>query len=299
MEASASKQQQLHNNNNNHQQDDAAETGWRMPIEVFLASRKSRDELHGLRQRRAVRDYYESRNLVIDSFEEAERLLLPRGGPMRAGEGGGDEGEGTSGQTQLRMSLAVNVALLCVKATLSVLSGSLSLITSALDSLLDIASGTILFVTSRAIIRPQPMDKYRFPVGKRRMEPLGIIVFSSIMGTIGFSVLVEGVRQFVGEAHLHHLEDLTLTVALMLAVIAAKLALFAHCRHSTLPHVQILARDHLNDVGTNSFGLLGAVLGDRLYFWFDPLVAMLLAAYICASWGRTAYEVRPVPCRAM
>jgi hypothetical protein len=30
-----------------------------------------------------------------------------------------------------------------------------------------------------------------------RMEPLGIIVFSCIMGTAGFSVILEAVRQFI------------------------------------------------------------------------------------------------------
>lgn len=37
-----------------------------------------------------------------------------------------------------------------------------------------------------------PADQY--PVGKERMEPLGIIVFSVIMGTAAFEVIVEGVK---------------------------------------------------------------------------------------------------------
>ena len=40
-------------------------------------------------------------------------------------------------------------------------------------------------------------DKYRYPIGKARMEPLGIIVFSSIMGTAGFSIVMEGIRQLI------------------------------------------------------------------------------------------------------
>lgn len=34
-------------------------------------------------------------------------------------------------------------------------------------------------------------------LSQARMEPLGIIVFSCIMGTAGFSVIVEAIRQFV------------------------------------------------------------------------------------------------------
>jgi divalent metal cation (Fe/Co/Zn/Cd) transporter len=42
-------------------------------------------------------------------------------------------------------------------------------------------------------------NKYMFPAGKSRMQPLGIIVFSCIMGTLGFQILLEGMQQLVGQ----------------------------------------------------------------------------------------------------
>ena len=54
--------------------------------------------------------------------------------------------------------------------------------------------------------------------------------------------------------------------------------------------VQVLARDHLNDVFMNALGIMGAVLGDRVASWIDPLTAIILAAYITRVWGATAYE---------
>ena len=41
--------------------------------------------------------------------------------------------------------------------------------------------------------------------------------------------------------------------------------------------MQTYAQDHRNDVVTNTVGLISAMLGDRLYFWIDPLGAILLA----------------------
>ena len=39
-------------------------------------------------------------------------------------------------------------------------------------------------------------NKYRFPVGKARMEALGIVTFSIIMGTAAFFIIVEGASRF-------------------------------------------------------------------------------------------------------
>ena len=95
----------------------------------------------------------------------------------------------------MRVSFWANVALLCIKVFAAYSSGSLSIITSALDSFLDLVSGVILWRTE-ASMRTQ--NKYLFPAGKSRMQPLGIIVFSCIMGTLGFQILIEGVQQLVG-----------------------------------------------------------------------------------------------------
>jgi len=122
------------------------------------------------------------------------------------------------------------------------------------------------------------------------MEPLGVIAFSCIMGTVGFSVLIEAVRQLIGKEHVHHLEELYWLVGVMTFVILVKLALWWYCRNSTSYSVQVYAQDHINDVATNGVGLAGALLGDRVAFWIDPLAAMLLAGYITFTWGQTAYE---------
>lgn len=37
-------------------------------------------------------------------------------------------------------------------------------------------------------------------------------------------------------------------------------------------------------------GTSGALLGDRVAYWIDPLGAMLLATYITWNWGNTAIE---------
>jgi cation diffusion facilitator family transporter len=185
------------------------------------------------------------------------------------------------------VSFYANIVLLGVKLFAAISSGSLSIITSALDSFLDLVSGLILFMTDKTI---RKQNKYLYPIGKSRMQPLGIIVFSCIMGTLGFQVLIEGIRQLIGDEHTHHLEHLVLTIGIMCGVIVLKFFLFLFCRNSTSSSVQTYAQDHRNDVATNSIGLAAALVGDRVYYWVDPLGAILLAIYIVINWSQTAME---------
>ena len=187
----------------------------------------------------------------------------------------------------LRVSFWANVALLAIKIFAAYSSGSLSIITSALDSFLDLVSGLILYFTEKSM---RKQNKYLFPAGKSRMQPLGIIVFSCIMGTLGFQILLEGLQQLVGQEHTHHLEDIYGVIGIMVSVILVKFSLYLYCRNSTSQAVQTYAQDHRNDVATNTIGLISAMLGDRLYFWIDPLGAILLASYIIYNWAETALD---------
>ena len=136
----------------------------------------------------------------------------------------------------------------------------------------------------------QNMNKYLYPIGKSRDATAGILVFACIMGTLGFQVFIEGVQQLVGKEHTHHLEDLQLVIGIMIGVIVVKFFLFLYCRGSWNRSVQTWRQDHRNDVITNTFGLIAAIMRDRLYYWVDPLGAMILAAYIVQNWSVTALE---------
>ena len=270
----------------------------------------------------SVAKYYSRQTRIVEQFQELENFIErttyggggdghhhpPSQAARSSSSGGGgtvdveEDGEGGENLLRadadfrerkkqetlaLRISFYVNVLLLAVKIFASVQSGSLSIITSALDSFLDLVSGLILYFTDKHM---QNMNKYLYPIGKSRMQPLGILVFACIMGTLGFQVFIEGVQQLVGKEHTHHLEDLQLVIGIMIGVIVVKFFLFLYCRGSWNRSVQTYAQDHRNDVITNTFGLIAAIIGDRLYYWVDPLGAMILAAYIVQNWSVTALE---------
>jgi len=49
-------------------------------------------------------------------------------------------------------------------------------------------------------------------------------------------------------------------------------------------------QDHHFDVVTNVVGLVAAVLGDKYYWWIDPIGAIMLAIYTITNWSRTVME---------
>ncbi|CAI6004004.1 unnamed protein product [Closterium sp. NIES-64] len=177
----------------------------------------------------------------------------------------------------IQISNVANIVLFIVKVAASIESGSLSIIASTLDSLLDLLSGFILWYTARSMRRHNP---YKYPIGKARMQPLGIIVFASIMATLGFRILLEGFRRLkipgiivfasimatLGfQVLLEGVRRLTdsstvglgsqwqVYVAIMLFVIAVKSALYFYCRIFTGNDiVMTYAQDHFFDVVTNT-----------------------------------------------
>ncbi|MFS8005634.1 putative cation efflux protein, cytoplasmic [Helianthus anomalus] len=60
--------------------------------------------------------------------------------------------------------------------------------------------------------------------------------------------------------------------------------------HFVYSPICLLGQDHYFDVVTNVVGLVAAVLGDRFYWWIDPVGAIILAVYTIVNWSGTVWE---------
>jgi hypothetical protein len=78
------------------------------------------------------------------------------------------------------VNLAANTVLLIMKIAVMVLTSSMSVLASLVDAALDFLSTAIVWTTTRLIAQK---DQYKYPVGRRRLEPIGVLVFSVIMIT--------------------------------------------------------------------------------------------------------------------
>ncbi|KAK9913395.1 hypothetical protein M0R45_037213 [Rubus argutus] len=234
-----------------------------------------------------VAEYYQQQVEMLEGFNEmdalAERGFIPG---MSKEE---QEKLAKSETFAIRISNVANMVLFAAKVYASFRSGSLAIIASTLDSLLDLLSGFILWFTAFSMQTPNP---YQYPIGKRRMQPLGILVFASVMATLGLQIILESMRTLFSDE-----DEFSLTkdqeqwvVGIMLSVTLVKLLLMLYCRTFTNEIVKAYAQDHFFDVITNIIGLVAVLLANYFDDWMDPVGAVILALYTIRTWSMTVLE---------
>jgi cation diffusion facilitator family transporter len=133
-------------------------------------------------------------------------------------------------------------------------------------------------------------DKYSYPVGKKRLEPLGIIVFSTLMFTTALQILIEAFKRLSNHSTKINIEVYTL--AGLIITITLKLLLYLYCRTvSGSSSVEALAQDHRNDVISNSVTIATALVAFYKpdLWYFDPIGGVAIGLYIMVVWVRTGF----------
>ncbi|GAB4851519.1 Metal tolerance protein 4 [Ancistrocladus abbreviatus] len=230
------------------------------------------------------KEYYERQVATLKSFEEVDSL-----GSSRPIDEEVDQQEQAQQERAMNISNLANILLLALKIYATIRSRSLAIAASTLDSLLDLMAGLILWFTHLSM---KDVNTYQYPIGKLRVQPVGIVIFAAVMATLGFQVLIEGVKELIKSKPPAKMtwEQLCWLYTIMLSATAVKVLLWIYCKSSKNKIVRAYAMDHYFDVVTNVVGLVAAVLGDKFYWWIDPVGAVILAIYTIANWSGTVIE---------
>ena len=166
-------------------------------------------------------------------------------------------------QIAIYINLVANAILLAGKIAVMVLTSSLSVLASLVDAALDFLSTAIVWTTTRLIER---QDQYNYPVGRRRLEPIGVLVFAVIMVTSFFQVALECFSRL--NSGDHSIIDLGIpAIVIMSSTVLIKGLCWFWCRLVKNSSVQALAQDALTDVIFNIFSIifpLGRCLPKRI-----------------------------------
>ncbi|XP_028751707.1 metal tolerance protein 4 isoform X2 [Neltuma alba] len=229
------------------------------------------------------KEYYERQFATLKSFEEVD-IIVTSDGTHEV-----DSEEQAQHEKAMKISNFANIVLLALKIYATVRSGSIAIAASTLDSLLDLMAGGILWFTHLSM---KNINIYKYPIGKLRMQPVGIIIFAAVMATLGFQVFVQAAEQLIENKPSEKMssDQLVWLYSIMISATVVKLALWLYCRSSGNKIVRAYAKDHYFDVVTNVVGLVAAVLGDEYYWWLDPAGAILLAIYTITNWSGTVTE---------
>ncbi|KAI6364335.1 hypothetical protein MCOR25_005673 [Pyricularia grisea] len=287
---------------------------------AFEKSRKSQEEISQIKNK-GVRAYYEEQNERINDWLEIDAVVMAiaddvlesmdpdpdRDGHMER-QGGLHNVHGRINELlplevqqkrakekkkatwAININVLANILLVFAKIVAVFTTGSLSLLASLVDSVLDLLCTVIIWTTTKVVGWRLDSLQKRFPVGRRRLEPLGIVVFSIIMVLSFMQILKESVEKLLPLEG--HVEDLGSTaVGSMLATIILKGLIGLGCLPIKTTQVQALVQDCKTDVIFNTISLLFPFIGAKAHIWWlDPAGAAILSLYIIYDWGKTCFE---------
>ncbi|CAH1776433.1 unnamed protein product, partial [Owenia fusiformis] len=263
--------------------EEAKNDQWRMSLDVFTSKRRGKQKADK-KLPQSVRAYYKAQDELITNFELAHQDSF------------NEEESDERKKKVLRManilaktSLFLNLLLLIGKVVAAVISGSLSVISSVIDSAVDMASGVIIWWTSRAMKQRNP---YLYPQGRTKLEPVAIIVISVVMALASVQMIRESIQkiiEYAGDQSSGPSVDIA-TIVILSFTIVTKLVLFLVCRRIANPSIQTLAQDHRNDVLSNLVALAMGFIGTRYWSYADPIGAVLISIYIIVSWSLTGWD---------
>jgi ferrous-iron efflux pump FieF len=186
---------------------------------------------------------------------------------------------GRSRSRAATVSVVVATALMLVKLAAGLLTGSLSLLASAVDSLTDIFASAVNMFAIRAASRPADEDH---AYGHEKAESLAGLFQGAVISASGLYLGYESVRRMIEP---RPIEGATLGVAVMVFSAAASFLLVRYLRRVARATGSLaLAADSLHystDVLVN-VGILVALAVIRVTGWtiIDPLLSLCISGYI-------------------
>ncbi|KAG0582943.1 hypothetical protein M758_3G099800 [Ceratodon purpureus] len=271
---------------------------WRLKATEFRPNPPIRKENKGFMARLKkllgfddlIEDYYDKQDELLQLYYEVDDINANGGYIPTSSQ---EQRLATKrGETcAINLSNYANLVLLISKMYASITSMSLAIIASTMDSLLDLLSGAILWWAAYSM---KNLNKYLYPIGKKRRQPLGIMIFACVMAMLGLEIIVESCRKLNSKDHSSDLGTGTKrawVIGIMVGVTVVKFLLMVFCRqYPDNEIVKAYAQDHFFDVVTNSIGLAAALLGQAYIWWIDPFGAILLALYTIKTWTKTLLE---------
>ena len=184
--------------------------------------------------------------------------------------------------------VAVALTLIGAKLVAWLMTGSLSVMASLVDSLMDAAASTINLVAVRfSLIEAD--DDHRFGHGKA--EFLAGLAQASFIAGSAFFLVVHAIERLRDPTPVH---EAATGIIVMVVSIAVTLVLLAYqhyvIRRTNSTAIRADALHYATDVLTNLGTIIALVLATSGWPGFDPVFAIIIAGYIFYSACKIGYE---------
>jgi cation diffusion facilitator family transporter len=179
-----------------------------------------------------------------------------------------------------RLSIVSNTLLILMKLAAGIVSGSVSIISEAIHSSMDLLAAIIAFFSVR--VSDYPPDS-RHPYGHGKIENISGVIESLLIFIAAIWIIVEAVRKLLGEKI--ELDSIALGSLVMLVsalvniIVSGRLYKVARATKSVALEADAL---HLKTDVYTSLGVavgLGLIMITKIN-WLDPAIAILVALFI-------------------
>ncbi|NTV13937.1 MAG: cation diffusion facilitator family transporter [Desulfobulbaceae bacterium] len=191
-------------------------------------------------------------------------------------------------QLATRASLTVAVILVLGKAGVWLLTGSLSVLASLVDSGLDAAASLLNLVAVRFSLKSADRDH---PFGHGKAESLAGLGQALFIGFSALFVISRAVERF---NHPRPLAEVGVGIAVMLTAILITFGLVLFQRRVVAQTgsaaIKADSLHYASDLYTNLGTILVLALAGLGWTWLDPLVGVLIALVVIHSAWQIAYE---------
>lgn len=176
------------------------------------------------------------------------------------------------------IALILNIFLFIIKMIGGILSGSLALISDAINSLSDILATISVLICVN--ISNQKADE-KHPYGHTRAEPIGGIIVSIVAIILGVEIFKEAIKSLIkgSEVSIN-----ILATTIILITIISKLIAYIYFRNqykkTKSPSINALKIDSINDVWVSSLVVLSFIL---IHFGFtiaDSIIGLIISIII-------------------
>ncbi len=179
-----------------------------------------------------------------------------------------------------RLSIISNTLLIIMKVVVGIISGSVSIISEAIHSSMDLVAAIIAFFSVR--VSDNPPDK-RHPYGHGKFENISGVIEALLITAAAIWIIIESVKKFLGEDII--LEKIWIgSIVMVVSAIVNTLVsrrLYKVARETGSVALEADALHLKTDVYTSAgvgAGLILILLTDIR--WLDPLIAILVALFI-------------------
>ena len=182
------------------------------------------------------------------------------------------------------VSISVALVLVLLKVGAWLLTGSITILASLLDSAVDLIASLVTFLTVRAAIKP-PDRAHRF--GHAKAEPLGALVQAAFVGGSALFLIFESVSRLLTPRPIAQ-ETVGIVVMVIAIVLTSVLVLYQRTVVARTGSIAIKAdrMHYLTDLVLNLSVIVALVAVSQTgWLWLDPIAAMLLSLWLlrCAA----------------